>query len=88
MISTIRSSVALASLLLAACATQPPRPVELPLPARPTVPAVKAAELQCLSDGVYTRITNRERGYKNWGLQLEAIIQSNNAKATAIVPTH
>jgi hypothetical protein len=80
--------VALAGLLLTACAIQPPRPVELPLPARPTLTPLKAADLQCLSNSTYTTIVNRERGYKHWGLQLEAIIESNNAKATAIIPTH
>ena len=82
MTSTIRSSALLALLALAGCVTQPPRPVQLPLPSRPTVPAVKAAELQCLAKDVYTRIVNRDRGYKTWGLELESIIRSNNAKAT------
>ena len=85
MTSTIRSSAAFAAVLLAACATQP-RPVALPLPARPTVPAIPASELQCLADSTYTKIVNRDRGYKTWGLELEAIIKANNAKATSIVP--
>ena len=42
---------------------------------------LKASDLQCLSDSAYTTIVNRERGYKTWGLQLEAIIDANNAKA-------
>lgn len=78
--------IAAALLLLSACTTQPPRPVELPIPARPTVPAVKASELQCLSNDVYTRIVNRERGYKTWGLSLEAILFKNNEKARAGTP--
>lgn len=81
MISTIRSSLALLALLLIGCATAPPRPVRLPLPARPVVPAVSRAELLCLSDSTYTKIVNRDRGYKGWGLQLEAIIEANNVKA-------
>lgn len=70
-------------LLLAGCVSQPPRPVELPLPARPTVLAVKPAELQCLAKPVYDKIVNRERGYKTWGLELEAIILTNNGNARA-----
>jgi hypothetical protein len=70
-------------LALSACTTQPPRPVPLPLPARPTLTPRKAADLQCLSDSAYTTIVNRERGYKTWGLELEAIINANNVKAHA-----
>lgn len=80
MTSTTRFS-ALLAILLAGCVTQPPRPVPLPLPARPTLTALKASDLQCLSDSTYTIIVNRERGYKTWGLELEAIIEANNAKA-------
>ena len=80
MTSIIRSSLALA-ILLAGCVSQPPRPVPLPLPARPTLTPVKASDLQCLSDSAYTTIVNRERGYKEWGMELEAIIRVNNAKA-------
>lgn len=87
MISTIRSSAALLVLALAAC-TQTVRhvPVPLPLPARPVLPAVKPADLQCLAKPVYTAIVNRERGYKHWGLELEAIIKANNVKAAATGP--
>ena len=53
----------------------------LPLPARPVLTPIKASDLQCLSDSAYTTIVNRERGYKTWGLQLEAVIRANNAKA-------
>lgn len=80
MTSAIRSSVLLA-LLLAGCVTQPPRPVPLPLSARPVLTPLKASDLQCLSDSTYTTIVNRERGYKTWGLELEAIIKANNIKA-------
>jgi hypothetical protein len=71
-------------LALAGCTTQPPRPVPLPVPARPVLTPLKASDLQCLSDSAYTTIVNRERGYKTWGLELEAILEANNAKATAI----
>lgn len=67
----------------AGCESQPPRPVMLPLPARPVLTPLKASDLQCLSDSAYTTIVNRERGYKTWGLELEAIIQANNGKAHA-----
>lgn len=83
MTSTIRSSVLLLAILATGCMTQPPRPVPLPLPARPTLQPLKQADLQCLSNSVYDVIVNRERGYKTWGLELEAIIQANNQKAAA-----
>lgn len=68
--------------MLGACTAQVRHePVLLPLPARPVLTPLKASDLQCLSDSAYTTIVNRERGYKDWGLQLEAIITANNAKA-------
>jgi len=73
--------LSLTVLALAGCATTVYRPVPLPLVARPTVPAVKPAEVQCLAKDTYTKIVDRDRGYKNWGLKLEAIIEANNAKA-------
>lgn len=81
------SSPALASILLAAtlgaCTPQVRHePVLLPRPAPPVLTPLKASDLQCLSDSAYTTIVNRERGYKNWALQLDAIIGANNAKAT------
>lgn len=82
MTSTIRSSALLTVLLLAGCATTVYRPVPLPLAQRPVLQPVSRADLQCLKDDVYTKIVNRERGYKDWGLKLEAIIEANNAKAT------
>src|SRR5690348_6023811 len=99
MISTIRSSsvsftgksaaksfVLVLALAMAGCTTVEHRPVQLPLPARPTVPAVKPAEVQCLAKDTYTKIVDRDRGYKNWGLELEAIIEANNAKAGKAKP--
>lgn len=77
-----RLTILLASVIwLAGCTTAPPRPMRLPMPARPVLPTVSRAELQCLPDSTYTKIVNRERGYKGWGLQLEAIIETNNDKA-------
>ena len=75
-----RSSL-LALSLLAGCTTTVYRPVPLPIPARPVLAPVTASALQCLAPDTYTTIVDRERGYKTWGLELEAIIRSNNAKA-------
>ena len=77
----IRLSSLLALALLAGCTTTVYRPVALPLPTRPVLTPIKANELQCLAPDTYTAIVNRERGYKTWGLELEAIIAANNAKA-------
>ena len=76
-----RLSSLLALTLLAGCTTTVYRPVTLPLPLRPVLAPVKADALQCLTPDAYTTIVNRERGYKTWGLELEAIIKANNAKA-------
>lgn len=69
------------ALALSACTTVQHRPVALPLIARPTLPTVKPAEVQCLADDVYMRLVDRERGYKGWGMQYEAEVKANNAKA-------
>jgi len=73
---------AMAVLALAAC-TQTVRhaPVLLPLPARPVLTPVKASALQCLAPDAYTTIVNRERAYKMYSLELEAIIKANNQSA-------
>lgn len=83
MTSTIRFSLALALVALAGCTRIVHEPVVLPLPARPVLPVVTPAEVQCLARGVYTRIVDRGRDYKTWGLQLEKIISTNNVKAHA-----
>jgi len=80
-VTLIPRSSLLALSLLAGCTTTVYRPVMLPMPARPVLAPVKASALQCLAPDTYTTIVDRERGYKTWGLELEAIIRSNNAKA-------
>jgi len=71
----------LALALLAGCTPTVYRPVPLPLPTRPVLTPVKASALQCLAPGTYTTIVNRERALRTWGLEVEAIIKANNAKA-------
>ena len=75
-----RSSL-LALALLAGCTTTVYRPVALPLPTRPVLTPVKASTLKCLAPDTYTTIVNRERALRTWGLELEAVIEANNAKA-------
>lgn len=78
----MRALIALAAALaLAGCTTVQYRPAPLPMPVRPVLTPIKGAALQCLAPDTYTTIVNRERGYKAWGLELEAIIRANNAKA-------
>lgn len=85
MISTIRFSAAAFALLLTGCAAPVVvyHPVALTLPPRPVVPAVDRMAVQCLAPETYTALVNRERGYKTWGLELEAIIKANNERAGA-----
>lgn len=68
-------------MVLAGCTTPAARPVLLQLPARPVLTPIKGDALQCLAPDTYTVIVNRERGLRTWALQLEAIIEANNAKA-------
>lgn len=79
--TSTRLSSLLALALLAGCTTTVYRPVALPLPARPVLTPVKASALQCLAPEAYTTIVNRERALRTWGLEVEAIIKANNAKA-------
>lgn len=65
----------------AGCQTIKPIPVALPLPPRPALTPVTASQVQCLAPDAYTTLVNRERALRTWGLQLEAIIRANNAKA-------
>lgn len=87
-----RSIRALASIVLAValigCTRVEVRsvPVALPVPARPLLPPVAPAAVQCLAPDTYTTLVNRERAYKTWGLQLEAIIQANNQHAKGAKP--
>lgn len=81
MTSTIRSSLLFAFLALAACTTVQYRPVALPLIARPVLPHVESSALQCLAPQTYIDLANRERQYKSWGMQYEAEVEANNAKA-------
>jgi hypothetical protein len=69
------------ALALAGCTTTMYRPVALPLPTRPVLTPVKASALQCLAPDAYTTIVDRERALRTWGLELEAIVKANNAKA-------
>lgn len=66
---------------LTGCATVRPVSVTLPLPPRPVLTPVTADQVQCLAPGTYTALVNRERSLRTWGLELEAIIAANNAKA-------
>ena len=65
----------------AGCTTTVYRPVTLPLPPRPVLTSVPASAVQCLAPDAYTALVNRERALRTWGLELEAVIKANNAKA-------
>lgn len=77
----LASIAACAALALAGCSTVQYRPVALPLPVRPVLTPVQASAVQCLAPATYTALVNRERALKTWGLELEAVIKANNAKA-------
>lgn len=57
------------------------RPVPLPLPARPVLPAVAGSSLKCLSDATYTRLVERYRKLHAGYVKLERIIEVNNQHA-------
>lgn len=53
-------------------------PIELPLPAKPVLPTVKAAELECLPDDVVDRIEARDDLRRDDQDELRAIIRSTH----------
>jgi len=59
-------------------ASNPPQVIQmaLPLPVRPILPAIKSADLQCLSDGTYELIATRNRLQRQYAEDLELIIKS------------
>lgn len=69
-------AVIAAALIMMGCSktvyvTQP-----LPLPPRPALPPVTAAELQCLPDDVYGRMLQRQRLGRHHRDKLEAVIKA------------
>ena len=50
----------------------------LPLPARPVLPSIGAAELSCLPKDVYERVMLRDLGRRQYAEDLEAIIRSTH----------
>ena len=71
----------------AGCVHAPPPPtiahcpVALKTVPRPTLPPVAASELKSLSNSAYTRIVERERLLRTWGLAEQAVIEQNNRHA-------
>lgn len=51
----------------------------LPLPARPLLPALTAADLACLTDDAYRRLLTRDLLRRQYAEELEAIIGATHA---------
>ncbi len=50
----------------------------LSLPPRPTLPALSAGELECLSDDAYARLVRRDLQRRHYAEELEVIIRSTH----------
>ena len=50
----------------------------LPLPARPTLPNLSADDLQCLSDGAYSRLAERDMLRRQYAEKMEDIIKATH----------
>jgi len=61
----------------------PAQVIQEPLtrPPRPVLPAIKSADLQCLSDDTYLRLAQRNRLQRHYAEQLELIIDSTRETA-------
>lgn len=55
--------------------------VPLPLPPRPSLPALSAAELACLSAAAYAKLVRRDRERRHYAEELELIITSTHAES-------
>lgn len=66
--------------LSAGCAITKPVFVQepLPLPDRPNVPTIQAADLSCLSDEAYARLVERDQVQFEHIVRLESIIMSTH----------
>ena len=65
---------------LAACTPAPVvRPVQLPIPAPPDLPAISAEQVECLSDEAWAAIVERDLARKQYAERLRQVILDNNA---------
>lgn len=80
--TSTRLSSAILLVALAGCTQTITRPVPLPDPAEPTLTPVIASQVECLAPAAYVALVNRERAERTWGKEMQAIIETNNAKAT------
>jgi len=77
--NTLLPAMILIMMALTGCpAPLPAQVIQEPLtrPTRPVLPAIKSADLQCLSDDTYLRLAQRNRLQRHYAEQLELIIDS------------
>lgn len=68
--------------LAAGCVTHTVhKPVELPVPDRPNLPAISGDNLQCLASETYIALANRQALLTHYAEQLEAVLDDNNRRA-------
>lgn len=72
----MRAALVIAALLLVGCAQPLVKPMDLDRPARPTLPTVKASELQCLDPDTYRRLVRREQIRRDYCEKLETTIDA------------
>ncbi|PIQ38945.1 MAG: hypothetical protein COW58_14410 [Thalassolituus sp. CG17_big_fil_post_rev_8_21_14_2_50_53_8] len=57
------------------CSSVRYKPVTLPVPARPVLPPITAADLECLNDETYRALATRQRLMREYTEELEAILR-------------
>lgn len=68
--------------LTAGCVTHTVhKPVELPVPDRPNLPAISGDQMQCLSSETYLTLANRQALLTQYAERLEAVLDDNNRRA-------
>jgi len=74
-----RSLMVIAAILItignSGCSSVRYKPVTLPAPARPVLPPITAADLDCLNDETYRALATRQRLMREYTEELEAILR-------------
>ena len=76
-----RAAATISIILVSGCTSVEYLYPELPLPEPPLLPAMSAAELECVSADTYEKLLLRETRRKNDADTLRAIIIEHNLKA-------
>lgn len=77
--SKLAAAIIFLTLTSTGCATRTEYQLApLPMPPRPDLPRLDAADLECLSDDAYDRLVRRDLARRHYSDELEAVIRSTH----------